>query len=439
MTAEISVMNRTGVALAADSAVTVSFLRRPYDDDEPNPKIYNSNKLFMLSTYRPVGIMIYGNASLIGVPWEIIIKNYRRQTLKDTSFDYVEEYAKHFLDYLGNSDLHFPEKVQESYIYSVFLDSFKEILEGVLSIIGKDEDEEIEDKELQQEFAREASKHIAELGSLDDLNDFHITEKEFFDKYEKILEKEFDDLKDSFPLTAKIKQQLRKVIYLNVVKNTFDRNDNISGVVITGFGEKEIYPALVSYEIEAVVDNKTKYLPKNDIKVGREADAFISPFAQGEMVRTFMEGVVPSYKINVHTYLHKLLSGYPDVVVEKVEEKVKIPKNTKNALIKLLKNVSEESFKEFAEESEKWIREKTTYPILSAVEGSPLEELASMAEAFVSLTSFKRRVTPVLETVGGPVDVAVISKGDGFIWIKRKHYFEKDNNPQFFANYHLNT
>ncbi len=38
MTAEISVMNRTGVALAADSAVTVSFLRRSYDDDEPNPK-----------------------------------------------------------------------------------------------------------------------------------------------------------------------------------------------------------------------------------------------------------------------------------------------------------------------------------------------------------------------------------------------------------------
>ena len=39
------------------------------------------------------------------------------------------------------------------------------------------------------------------------------------------------------------------------------------------------------------------------------------------------------------------------------------------------------------------------------------------------------------ETVGGPIDVAVISKGDGFIWIKRKHYFEGDMNPQFFANY----
>jgi len=28
------------------------------------------------------------------------------------------------------------------------------------------------------------------------------------------------------------------------------------------------------------------------------------------------------------------------------------------------------------------------------------------------------------ETVGGPIDVAVLSKGDGFVWIKRKSYFD---------------
>ena len=39
------------------------------------------------------------------------------------------------------------------------------------------------------------------------------------------------------------------------------------------------------------------------------------------------------------------------------------------------------------------------------------------------------------ESVGGPVDVAVISKGDGFIWIKRKHYFDPSLNSHFFTNY----
>lgn len=63
MTAEIAVMNKRAIALAADSTVTVG----------GRAKFYNSaNKLFMLSKYEPVGIMIYNNAEFIGVPWEYI-------------------------------------------------------------------------------------------------------------------------------------------------------------------------------------------------------------------------------------------------------------------------------------------------------------------------------------------------------------------------------
>jgi len=73
--------------------------------------------------------------------------------------------------------------------------------------------------------------------------------------------------------------------------------------------------------------------------------------------------------------------------------------------------------------------------VLNVVSILPKDELAFMAESLVKLTSFKRRVTMETETVGGPIDVAVISKGDGFIWIKRKHYFKSSENPQFFINY----
>ena len=37
--------------------------------------------------------------------------------------------------------------------------------------------------------------------------------------------------------------------------------------------------------------------------------------------------------------------------------------------------------------------------------------------------------------VGGPVDVAVISKGDGFVWIRRKNYFDSQDNYKFFNKY----
>ena len=63
------------------------------------------------------------------------------------------------------------------------------------------------------------------------------------------------------------------------------------------------------------------------------------------------------------------------------------------------------------------------------------EDLIDVAESLISLTSLKRRMTFAEESVGGPVDVAVISKGDGFIWIRRKHYFDSSLNTHFFNNY----
>ena len=58
MTAEVAIMNKQAIALAADSAVTFQ--------EETGQKIFTSaSKIFTLSKYQPVGVMIYGNASLI--------------------------------------------------------------------------------------------------------------------------------------------------------------------------------------------------------------------------------------------------------------------------------------------------------------------------------------------------------------------------------------
>lgn len=91
--------------------------------------------------------------------------------------------------------------------------------------------------------------------------------------------------------------------------------------------------------------------------------------------------------------------------------------------------------RQFRERSEMLRRDDYVNPILEIVRHLPKEELASMAEALVSLTSLKRRVSTEEESVGGPVDVAVVSKGDGFIWIKRKHYFEPSLNPDYFVHH----
>ena len=51
--------------------------------------------------------------------------------------------------------------------------------------------------------------------------------------------------------------------------------------------------------------------------------------------------------------------------------------------------------------------------------------------------SLKERVTEPTESVSGPIDVAAISKHDGFVWIERKHYFRPELNPRFFQRQRL--
>ena len=60
--------------------------------------------------------------------------------------------------------------------------------------------------------------------------------------------------------------------------------------------------------------------------------------------------------------------------------------------------------------------------IIPIIETMPKGTIADMASTLVNLASFELRVTHAQETVGGPVDVAVLSKLDGFKWVRKKTY-----------------
>jgi len=70
MTTEIAVSNQLGIALATDSAVTIT--------SAGHRKVFNTaDKLFELSATCPVAVMINGNMDCLGTPWEILIKSFR--------------------------------------------------------------------------------------------------------------------------------------------------------------------------------------------------------------------------------------------------------------------------------------------------------------------------------------------------------------------------
>lgn len=159
--------------------------------------------------------------------------------------------------------------------------------------------------------------------------------------------------------------------------------------------------------------------------------ASIQPFAQSEMVSTFMEGINPELQTQMDKCLSEIFHKYPDMITDSIKD---INDNKKKSLKIKLKKVSEDLLAAYLKCAREYKENALVAPILGVVSMLPKDELAVMAETLVSLTSFKRKVSMESETVGGPIDVAVITKGDGFIWIKRKHYFKSELNPQFFAN-----
>ena len=60
-------------------------------------------------------------------------------------------------------------------------------------------------------------------------------------------------------------------------------------------------------------------------------------------------------------------------------------------------------------------------PILDIVASLPTINLTEMTEALINITSLRRHTSTDQDTVVGPVDVAIISKVGGFVWVKRKN------------------
>ena len=65
------------------------------------------------------------------------------------------------------------------------------------------------------------------------------------------------------------------------------------------------------------------------------------------------------------------------------------------------------------------------------VKGYNLQEMACLAENLIKATELHRKITFQQESVGGVIDLAVITKNDGFQWLNRKSWYEPSKGGQY--------
>ena len=243
MTAEIGILNKNGVVLASDSAVTLS--------DGKNSKVFNSaRKLFTLSKEHSVGIMIYGNASFMEVPWEVILNEFK-QTIGKGVLDNTAQYVDELIRFLIN----FKHTQVEDLLINYIVRSARSILDNIAY-------QSQETADLRASNGETITLDSFNKILLDNINNFSLEISkieiehhfEFFEAELNLLKSIVEDFFKTFPHTDGEVDVIAKSLY-KAIFTGYD-SSNVTGLVIAGYGKEEIFPSIRQVELYGIFSQR---------------------------------------------------------------------------------------------------------------------------------------------------------------------------------------
>lgn len=418
MSAGICILNKHAVALAADSAVTIG----------QHLAIHNSaNKLFALSRISPVGVIIYANAEFMNVPVEIIIKQYKEKN-GNKSFPTLSHYVADFFEFLiANKALFHFDQNEKRFVKSIYQDllaglngDYQRMVANKIKELQRDLTED-EIKELRDQ-AIDATKDFVER--FNPIPNFDVTDYvkgNYAAEIVTYIKKAFDWATDE--QIASISESVFKIY-----NKQFFRNGYV-GFAFAGYGENDIFPCMLHLHLSGIINGKIRYIKKEQVEISENNPSSINPLAQVDVMQTFLFGISDAFINDIAMDIPKQIQKSFDSIDDSLfaaGKKSEVQNSLNTATASVIAQIIQRARKQYL------------YPITNSVATLPIEELALLAESMINITSMRRKVAidDSNGTVGGPVDLAIISKGEGFIWIKRKHYFDPDLNPQYIHTHY---
>jgi hypothetical protein len=403
------------VIVAADSAITTSGSGQPRYSK-------SATKIFDLSNKGAVAAAFFGNALVDGVPWEVAIKLFRRH-LGETTFERVEGYMAALTAFLSGNTTLFPVALRAPWVDTQFDNAALEIIK-----IARGMDPEIFDGGLpladrQVRWAVVAADISARL------NGFGVVPSLSAGALAAVTA-------DQAKWVPRVQQQLAQVATLDAINAQqlaalahelrYMRPDLLladAGLVVTGYGDADIFPSYHQITVFGHVGDELCFVEKARYEITHGQPAMIQPLAQTSMIDTFTEGFGASLKGIIEGANRKALNK---VITDLVAGGVAIP-------AALGQQLADQAHAEFMTE---WMREnwnKNYTPLIQVLATLDVQEMAHLAESLLGLESLKERVTSPTEEVGGPIDVAAITRSEGLVWVKRKHYFDPAANLRYAA------
>ena len=321
MTAIVGILNKKGIAIAADSAVTFTNADKKVKKNEEGEKvtliqdivINSGDKMLRLKDKQPVAVMTVQNANLVQLPWDVIIRWYRKQR-DDSGFPNLMDYIEDFMAFVNS-----------------------EVVKPLLK---------------------------------------------------------------------------KKNITFDIFQRTY--------LVFAGYGEAEPYPSICECVVTGIKNGRILYNNKGINTISDNQESIIFAEGQPDIIEAIRYGVQIE---RIDDICNRLSESLKELV--KIQKQYK---NTSNIQLDAVDNGTiRKEVKEVIEKSIK-LHDKQ---LKKLIKNYNLQEMACLAENMIKATELHRKITFQQESVGGLIDLAVITRNDGFQWLNRKSWYEPSRGGQY--------
>ena len=377
MTAQIALLTPSCAILAADSAVTIV--------GGSESRVYTgAEKITPLSNKAPVAALVYGSASVCGVPWNTLLHACCAEC--DLSTMSIPEATGRLIDFVRDRIAqHLAERG----------DALREErLQGIMSALVAEVSEQAPTNEINavttlatERFAYERDQWAAQE-RIDGVDEEH--ELNLHEEHREWALANAQSVYEDAPGDLAAHEALADLILLMFTRRLPPSATTrwAGGVAVLGFGSGELWPSFSIVEFDGVGLDGVRLWPGDDGRSPGPGGAFVRAFAQDAGVKTIMNGLHPDMVSRLGTAM--VDNGMADDDVDT-----------------LLNDVVN-----------RWHEERTT-GILRTLEMMPQPALCEIAESLVAITALEHRLTGSLETVGGTISVAVLAPGEPLRWAKR--------------------
>jgi hypothetical protein len=410
MSAEIILLNKLGVAIAADSAITVG----------NRAAIFNTaQKIFPFGDKIPLAFLYYSTTEFMGIPIDVIFHRYMESVrTRKLQLNTIREYLHDFVQFIEkNGDYFTFQEFENRYLYLFLYERYKEYTQKREEVLEKQTTTVSETNLIRDTFV--ALKHDLESKNLKKPQ--YTPSKDYIKKTLVPMIKGFlqveafgRDEKDDKPLhddeatlfdyfSGFVAECFQWVFAYEEIRNT--------SVYLVGYGQDSLFPAYGGINLLCFLKGKLIYNEDDFGEVSISNPGLYKTLAQDDAIESFLIGLNLNSLLRIEVELinfirvemqkHKDLNTGDIQFLEKIENQI-------------LKGIEETLYKND-------FLNKAQQDILLSLGSMGLLDLADYAENLIHLQTIRRKYelsSKNQATVGGPINVAMIDRYEGFRWYK---------------------